>query len=124
MTDTDIRQNINNQGLMEPQLSENAKYIAETRYSRKNEEGKAYEKVKDIFWRVARAIAGGDKNFGKSETEIEALSKDFYYLMAEQKFLPNTPCLVNAGGIHQQLSGCFVLPIDDSMESILETMTN
>jgi len=129
MTDTS-RQNINNTNsssvddLMEPNISANAKYVAETRYSRKGEDGKPLEKVKDIFWRVARAVAGGDKSFGKSETEIEALSKDFYYLMAEQKFLPNTPCLVNAGGTHQQLSGCFVLPIEDSMESILETMTN
>lgn len=124
MTDTDIRQNINNQELMEPKLSDNATYIAETRYSKKGEDGKPIEKVKDIFWRVASVIAKGDKNFNKSEEEINKLSLDFYNLMSEQKFLPNTPCLVNAGGIKQQLSACFVLPIEDSMESILETMSN
>ena len=124
MTDTDIRQNISNQELIEPKLSDNAKYIAETRYSKKDVEGKPIEKVKDIFWRVASALAGGDKFFNKSESEIDRLAKDFYNLMAEQKFLPNTPCLVNAGGIKQQLSACFVLPIEDSMESILETMSN
>ncbi len=124
MTDTDIRQNINNQELMEPQLSENAKYIAETRYSRKTEEGKAYEKVKDIFWRVSSNVAKGDLVFGKTELEVESVAKEFYNVMAEQKFLPNTPCLINAGKPHQQLSACFVLPIDDSMESILETMSN
>jgi len=124
MTDTDIRQNINNQELVEPKLSDNAKYIAETRYSRKGVDGKPIEKVKDIFWRVATALANGDKNFGKSDSEIEKLAKDFYQLMAEQKFLPNTPCLVNAGGVKQQLSACFVLPVEDSMESILETMSN
>ena len=124
MTDTDIRQNINNQDLMEPQLSENAKYIAETRYSRKSEDGKAYEKVKDIFWRVSSNVAKGDLAFGKTELEVENIAKEFYKVMAEQKFLPNTPCLINAGKPHQQLSACFVLPIDDSMESILETMSN
>ncbi len=124
MTDSDIRQNINNQGLMEPKLSDNAKYIAETRYSKKGIDGKPIEKVKDIFWRVATALAGGDKNFNKSDNEIEGLARAFYGLMAEQKFLPNTPCIVNAGGIKQQLSACFVLPIEDSMESILETMSN
>lgn len=124
MTDTDVRQNINTQELMEPQLSDNARYIAETRYSQKNEEGKPTEKVKDILWRVAINVAKGELNFGKTETEVERLAKGFYQLMAEQKFLPNTPCLVNAGKARQQLSACFVLPIEDSMESILETMSN
>jgi len=124
MTDTDIRQNINNQDLMEPQLSDNARYIAETRYSRKSEEGKPLEKVKDIFWRVATNVAKGDLAFGKTEIDVETVAKEFYNVMAEQKFLPNTPCLINAGKPHQQLSACFVLPIDDSMESILETMSN
>jgi len=124
MTDIDTRQNINNQELKEPQLSDNAIYVAETRYSQKSEDGKPKEKVKDIFWRVASALAGGDKNFGKSDNEIQQLTKDFYNLMAEQKFLPATPCLVNAGGKRQQMTACFVLPIEDSMESILETMSN
>jgi len=124
MTDTDIRQNITNQELIEPQMSDNARYIAETRYSQKNEEGKPIEKVKDIFWRVSSSVAKGDLNFGKGETEIENLAKSFYNLMAEQKFLPNTPCLINAGKAKQQLSACFVLPIEDSMDSILETMSN
>lgn len=110
--------------LIEPQLSQNAKYIAETRYSQKDEEGKAFEKVEDIFWRVASNVAKGDKNFGGSEENINQLAVKFYTLMAEQKFLPNTPCLVNAGKAKQQLSACFVLPIEDSMESILETMSN
>jgi ribonucleoside-diphosphate reductase alpha chain len=124
MSDLDIRQNAGNLTLMEPQLSDNAKYIAKTRYSLKSETGEAIEEVKDIFWRVASSIAKGDLNFGKSQDEVNSLAKEFYDLMAEQKFLPNTPCLVNAGKQHQQLSACFVLPIDDSMDSILETMSN
>lgn len=110
--------------LIEPQLSENAKYIAETRYSQKNEDGIAYEKVSDIFWRVAFNVAKGDKNFSQTDEDVNALAINFYDLMAKQKFLPNTPCLVNAGKAKQQLSACFVLPIDDSMESILKTMSN
>jgi len=122
---TDIsRQNINGGELMEPKLSDNAKYIAETRYSRKSEDGKPYETVKDIFWRVATNVAKGDRFFGVNDEGIEKQAKTFYQLFAEQKFLPNTPCLINAGKPHQQLSACFVLPIDDSMESILETMSN
>jgi len=123
MTDNS-RQNINGNELMEPKLSANATYIAETRYSQKNEDGKAFETVKDIFWRVATNVAKGDKVFGMNDEQIEDQAKTFYQLFAEQKFLPNTPCLINAGKKHQQLSACFVLPIDDSMESILETMSN
>ncbi len=122
---TDIsRQNINSSELIEPKLSANAKYIAETRYSRKDENGKAYETVKDIFWRVATNVAKGDQVFGADEQQVENQAKTFYQLFAEQKFLPNTPCLINAGKEKQQLSACFVLPIEDSMESILETMSN
>ena len=122
---TDIsRQNINGGELIEPKLSVNAKYIAETRYSRKSEDGKPYETVKDIFWRVATNVAKGDRFFGINDEGIEKQAKTFYQLFAEQKFLPNTPCLINAGKPNQQLSACFVLPIDDSMESILETMSN
>ena len=127
--------------LMEPMVSENAKYVAETRYAMKGEDGKPIEKVGDIYWRVAYNIAKGDIEFpitnnqetnnnqlpnsnNQTEERINEQAKIFYNLMAEQKFFPNTPCLVNAGKKHQQLSACFVLPIDDSMESILETMTD
>lgn len=124
MDDLVQRQSEIKNSLMEPIISDNARYIAETRYAMKDEEGKTTEKVKDIFWRVAFNIAKGDNAFGKSETEIEAQAKVFYQLLAEQKYFPNTPCLVNAGKKHQQLSACFVLPIDDSMESILQTMSD
>lgn len=110
--------------LPEPQLSENAKYIAKTRYAMKTPDGQATEEAKDIFWRVAINVAKGDKNFNVSDEDVERTARDFYDLMASQRFFPNTPCLVNAGKPHQQLSACFVLPIDDSMESILQTMSD
>lgn len=119
------------EGLIEPKLSDNARYIAETRYAMKNESGETTEKAKDIFWRVAYNIAKGDlgfldQNLGDNNKEELVLqqAKVFYGAMAEQKFFPNTPCLVNAGKKHQQLSACFVLPVDDSMEGILGTMSD
>jgi ribonucleoside-diphosphate reductase alpha chain len=117
--------------LVEPMVSDNARYIAETRYAMKGDDGKPLETVKDIFWRVAKAVAEGDLKFSISNSQFsskeEAVLKQakvFYDMLAEQKFFPNTPCLVNAGKKHQQLSACFVLPIDDSMQSILETMSD
>ncbi len=110
--------------LADPKLSENASYVAISRYAIKDESGKPRETVKDIFWRVAVNVAGAEKSFGANEKEIEDRAKSFYQIMAEQKFFPNTPCLVNAGKRHQQLSACFVLPIEDSMESILQTMAD
>jgi ribonucleoside-diphosphate reductase alpha chain len=110
--------------LKEPVMSDNARYIAETRYAMKDEKGERKEEVKDIFWRVALNIAKGDEKFENKNETLESRAKIFYEMMAEQKFFPNTPCLVNAGKEKQQLSACFVLPIEDSMDSILETMSN
>ncbi|MBU1117967.1 response regulator SirA, partial [Patescibacteria group bacterium] len=111
-------------GLMEPELSDNAKYIAKSRYAIKDEKGEVKEEVKDIFYRVAENIAKGDDKFEKKSETLEARTQIFYEMMAQQKFFPNTPCLVNAGRAKQQMSACFVLPIEDSMDSILETMSN
>jgi len=111
-------------GLMEPELSDNAKYIAKSRYAIKDENGEVKEEVKDILYRVAESIAKGDDKFEKGSETLEARTQVFYEMMAQQKFFPNTPCLVNAGRAKQQMSACFVLPIEDSMDSILETMSN
>ncbi len=117
--------------LIEPVMSENARYIAETRYATKDEKGERKEEIKDILWRVALNIAKGDDSLqsprnNNQETNNNTIkqAKIFYEMMAQQKFFPNTPCLVNAGKEKQQLSACFVLPIEDSMDSILETMSN
>lgn len=98
--------------LSTPKVSDNAKYIIESRYGMKDSSGKTFETVGDIFWRVASVISRGDSR----------KASEFYELMANQKFLPNTPCLVNAGKKHQQMSACFVLPIDDDMKSITQTL--
>jgi ribonucleoside-diphosphate reductase alpha chain len=85
MNEINQRNSINSE-LMEPILSDNARYIGETRYAIKNENGKITETVKDIFWRVAFSVAKGDTTFGKTDNEIEVQAKVFYQLMAEKNF--------------------------------------
>ena len=107
---------------MELKLSENSLKVLERRYLSKDEEGKVIETAQGLFLRVAEAISSADKFYGKSEKEIENLKDAFYKIMASLEFLPNSPCLMNAGKELGQLSACFTLPIEDSMESIFETL--
>src|SRR3989338_2757063 len=102
-------------------LSETAKKVMEKRYLAKNEEGKIIESPEEMFKRVAKNIAEADNVYdsAKDTKEIEDL---FYNLMTSMQFLPNSPTLMNAGRELQQLSACFVLPIEDSMGSIFETI--
>jgi ribonucleoside-diphosphate reductase alpha chain len=107
---------------MAQKLSDNALKVLERRYLKKDEQGKVIETVEEMFLRVARAIALADKFYGKSEKEVEELEKAFYRIISELEFMPNSPCLMNAGKESGQLSACFVLPIEDSMESIFESL--
>ena len=120
--------------LKEPTLSENAAYIAKTRYSFRNEKGEPIETPRELFWRVAYYIAAADRIYlparlakrtdkaSHGAKEHQKSARQFYELMASQKFIPNTPTLVNSGKKGQSLSACFVLPVDDDLESILKTM--
>ncbi len=110
--------------LAEPKMSENAWYIGKTRYARKDMNGNYIATSKDLFWRVAYNIATADRLYGASEKEHLATATKFYKIMTTQKFLPGTPVLLNAGKPKQQLSSCFVLPIEDSLDSILETASD
>ena len=107
---------------MSLRLSENALKVLQRRYLKKDEEGKIVETPEQMFRRVASAIAIADKGYGKSEKEVKALEDAFYSMMTSLEFLPNSPCLMNAGKELGQLSACFTLPIEDSMESIFETL--
>lgn len=109
------------QDLREPSLSQNAAYIAKTRYAFRNEKGEPTESPRDLFWRVAYYVGAADRIYADSKAHEES-AKEFYDLMASQKFIPNTPTLVNSGKVGQSLSACFVLPVDDDLESILKTM--
>jgi ribonucleoside-diphosphate reductase alpha chain len=103
-------------------LTENALKVLERRYLKKDETGKVIEMPEEMFRRVAKAIAQAEKNYNKSEKEIADLEESFYRIMTELDFMPNSPCLMNAGRELGQLSACFTLPIDDSMDSIFETL--
>ncbi|WP_406678534.1 vitamin B12-dependent ribonucleotide reductase [Moorella sp. ACPs] len=100
-------------------LTNNARIILEKRYLKK-ENGVPVETPEEMFRRVARAVAGAEKIFNPSLTEekVEEYTERFYRLMTSWDFLPNSPTLMNAGRELGQLSACFVLPVEDSMEAI------
>lgn len=104
-------------------LTPNAKVVLERRYLKQND-GKVSETPEDMFYRVARVIAGIEETYGKSSKEISELTKEFYDMMAKMEFMPNSPTLMNAGRDLGQLSACFVLPVQDSMEDIFDAIKN
>src|SRR3989344_7018575 len=113
--------------LIEPTLSENAAYIAKTRYAFRSDTGEPKESPKEMFWRIAHYIASADTIYASREKTKKSYlqsAREFYQLMATQKFIPNTPTMVNSGKVGQSLSACFVLPVEDDMQSILKTMSN
>jgi len=106
-------------------LSENAHQVISRRYRRKGENGSLIETVEEMFWRVAYHVA-------KVETvnpiSVDARAQDFYHLLAEKKFFPNSPTFTGAGTPLGQLAACFVLPISDDMgrqeDGIFSTLRN
>ncbi len=105
-------------------LSENCLKVLEKRYLKRNEDGTVIETAVDMFTRVARTIAEGDKTYGKTDADVERTATEFYRLMTSLEFLPNSPTLMNAGRELGQLSACFVLPVGDSMDEIFESVKN
>lgn len=105
-------------------LTTNAIKVLEKRYLKKNEEGAIVETPHELFKRVAKSVAAADLRYGKSDIETDALAESFYEMITSLYFLPNSPTLMNAGRRLGQLSACFVLPVDDSMESIFDAVKN
>jgi ribonucleoside-diphosphate reductase alpha chain len=105
-------------------FSPNALKVLERRYLKKNEEGNIVEDPHDLFRRVAKAVASAELQYDKTDSDIALIEEEFYHLIASLKFLPNSPTLMNAGRRLGQLSACFVLPVDDSMDSIFEAVKN
>ncbi|MDR3599889.1 MAG: ribonucleotide reductase N-terminal alpha domain-containing protein [Desulfosporosinus sp.] len=104
-------------------LTPNARVVLEKRYLKK--ENGQVETAEDMIYRVASVVAGIEENkYGKENQETEALAKEFYNIMANLEFMPNSPTLMNAGRDLGQLSACFVLPIEDSMEEIFDAIKN
>jgi ribonucleoside-diphosphate reductase alpha chain len=106
-----------------PALSDNAMQVLEKRYLKKDTEGNAVETPQELFTRVSLNIAEAEKIYD-SDAETLPVAEEFYELMTSLDFLPNSPTLMNAGRDLQQLSACFVLPVEDSMESIFEAIKN
>ena len=109
--------------LPSPLVTENSLRVLEKRYLGKDSEGKIYETPRDMLWRVAWNIAQAEKQYNQDETHIQKTAEEFYKLMSEWKFLPNSPTIMNAGRELQQLSACFVLPVPDSIPKIFETIS-
>ncbi len=103
-------------------LSKNALKVLEQRYLAKDEEGKVNETPVEMFRRVARNVASADALYGHTQEELKKTEKEFFRIITQLEFLPNSPTLMNAGRELQQLSACFVLPIEDSTESIFDAV--
>ncbi len=102
-------------------LSLNAIRVLEKRYLRKNEQGQIAETPAEMFRRVANAVAAADEAHEGKES-VQRSAERFYSRMSSLEFLPNSPTLMNAGSSLGQLSACFVLPVEDSMDGIFSAL--
>jgi len=102
-------------------LGVNAIKVLKNRYLMKDEEGKVIETPSQMFRRAAKAVAKADLIYDK-KADVEKTQETFYQLMADSEFLPNSPTLMNAGTKLGQLSACFVLPVEDSIDGIFTTL--
>src|SRR5574340_1266247 len=106
----------------DPKLTENALRVLDKRYLKRDDKNRLMETPKELFMRVAWNLAQADRYYGGDEARVEASARAFYHLSSGLDFLPNSPTLMNAGLELQQLSACFVLPVDDSLEGIFEAL--
>src|SRR5881296_4760738 len=109
-------------GEPDPKLTDNALRVLQKRYLKKDDKGRVIETAKELFARVAWNLAQAERNYGASEAQVEETARRFYRIVANLDFLPNSPTLMNAGLELQQLSACFVLPVDDSLIGIFESV--
>jgi ribonucleoside-diphosphate reductase alpha chain len=103
------------------QLTENALKVLQARYLLKDEKGRVIETPEEMFRRVAHNIAEAERLYNES---VDYWEERFYEIMTSLRFLPNSPALMNAGKSIGQLAACFVLPVEDSMKSIFDTLKN
>ncbi len=103
------------------ELTKTAEVVLNKRYLIKDEEGNVIETPEEMCWRVAKAIAKAEENYGN---DVEQWARKFFELIYNQIFMPNSPTLMNAGTSLNQLSACFVIPIEDSIEGIFKALTD
>lgn len=108
--------------LPEPAITPNAMKVLEKRYLGKDEKGKVVENARQMFWRIAENLAQAERRYGAADAQTQQVAREFYGLMSEFKFLPNSPTIMNAGRELQQLSACFVLPVPDEVPGIFEAI--
>ncbi len=102
------------------ELTANASVVLKRRYLSKDREGNILEEPEGMFRRVAKNLSQADLNYGATEEERQATEEKFFRAMQRLELLPNSPTLMNAGRELQQLSACFVLPVDDALDSIFD----
>ena len=105
-------------------ISPQAQTVLGHRYFLKDEQSIPKEDVEGLFQRVAKAIAEVEDQYLTLPVEKELLENEFYNMMADLEFMPNSPTLMNAGTEQGTLSACFVLPLEDSMEGIMKAATD
>jgi ribonucleoside-diphosphate reductase alpha chain len=103
------------------ELTQNALTVLEKRYLKKDSQGQTIETAEEMFRRVAKHITSAELIYNQ-KTDVAEWEDKFYRLMTSLEFLPNSPTLMNAGRELGQLSACFVIPVDDSMESIFDAV--
>ncbi len=103
-------------------LTKEAITVLQKRYLRKDDQGQVVETPEEMFRRVAGTVVATERLYGRGEAEALVWEERFFQMMSDLEFMPNSPTLMNAGRELGQLSACFVLPIEDSMEAIFETM--
>ncbi len=119
---------LNNAGLVQkltqpnPGLTDNALAVLHRRYQAKDREGNVVEEPDQMFRRVSQNLAQADRRYGADDQEVARTEAEFYRVMVDLDYMPNSPTLMNAGRELQMLSACFVLPVEDSMEAIFETV--
>ena len=105
-------------------LTPQAETIAKKRYYLKDKAGETVENSTDMFKRVAKTVGLIEQMYDKSESEVQKVTDEFFEMMDDLKFVPNSPTMMNAGTYQGTLSACFVLPLEDTMEGIMKGATD